>query len=451
MSRASATVRHTVLGLIGGLLAGLAIAGPTADAVAVAPQTAHRAETLPAPRGALPARWRLLQAVPQQGSWSVTMDSAAFDPAAFATVSGYRTTPPGRHHVHALGPHGEQVDGDIRLAAGSWTTLVLGQDGPPPTNVGWRTVADTFVSVTQGHSAVRLMTATTDLAGLELVILATTHPPVVIPAPAAAAYTLTTAGSALVSVRSPGDPNDVLSLPVTMAPERLYSVIAVGGGEIPLRLVAVRDAVAAPALPAGMPINTGGVAPATPRSGGALVALLTLLAVLAVTGWLRLGGRRHRGRRRLPAVLPLVAAVALLANCAAGGAAPAPGGISVGTSPVRSPSAPMMGSPTRPPPDGRLTAPVHVDIPAAGVSAAVDAFAITQAQQLNMSLASDRVAWLRSGPDDGETLGDAGVVVLAGHVTWSGKPAVFGRLAALAPGDTVIIALTDGTKLRYQV
>jgi len=43
------------------------------------------------------------------------------------------------------------------------------------------------------------------------------------------------------------------------------------------------------------------------------------------------------------------------------------------------------------------------------------------------------------------------VVVLAGHVAWAGRPAVFGRLDAVVPGNLVTIRLTDGTTLRYTV
>jgi sortase (surface protein transpeptidase) len=47
--------------------------------------------------------------------------------------------------------------------------------------------------------------------------------------------------------------------------------------------------------------------------------------------------------------------------------------------------------------------------------------------------------------------GRVGPAVIAGHVHWSGIPAVFARLAELAPGDRVIVSLSDGTTATFGV
>lgn len=47
--------------------------------------------------------------------------------------------------------------------------------------------------------------------------------------------------------------------------------------------------------------------------------------------------------------------------------------------------------------------------------------------------------------------GDTGPAVIAGHVDWVDRIAVFHRLAQLRAGNTVLVVLDDGTTVRFRV
>ncbi len=59
----------------------------------------------------------------------------------------------------------------------------------------------------------------------------------------------------------------------------------------------------------------------------------------------------------------------------------------------------------------------------------------------------DAIAWYSLGPLPGST----GNAVLAGHVDWDKRPAVFWRLRELEPGDEMTLEFSDGSSLTYRV
>lgn len=58
-----------------------------------------------------------------------------------------------------------------------------------------------------------------------------------------------------------------------------------------------------------------------------------------------------------------------------------------------------------------------------------------------------KAGWYTPGPAPGEK----GPAVIAGHVTWNGKPGVFHRLSSLKAGDTIEVARTDGKSSKFTV
>ena len=87
--------------------------------------------------------------------------------------------------------------------------------------------------------------------------------------------------------------------------------------------------------------------------------------------------------------------------------------------------------------------PVSVDIPAIGVHSellrlGVNADGTVQVPPLTSS--ADEAAWLKYSA----TPGQIGASVIEGHVDSYDGPAVFYRLGALRPGDTIDVKLADG-------
>jgi len=63
-----------------------------------------------------------------------------------------------------------------------------------------------------------------------------------------------------------------------------------------------------------------------------------------------------------------------------------------------------------------------------------------------------------TGPEDATwykesaRIGEPGNIVIAGHLNWWNVPeAVFGRIATLRPGDTIVLTGEDGTEATYVV
>ena len=96
------------------------------------------------------------------------------------------------------------------------------------------------------------------------------------------------------------------------------------------------------------------------------------------------------------------------------------------------------------------SAPVSVDIPAIGVHSqllrlGVNADGTVQVPSLTTS--ADEAAWLKYSA----TPGQIGASVIEGHVDSYRGPAVFYRLGALHPGDTIDVTLADGVMGVFRV
>jgi hypothetical protein len=164
---------------------------------------------------------------------------------------------------------------------------------------------------------------------------------------------------------------------------------------------------------------------------------------------------------RLPIAGPTATAlgVALLLLSLSGAQAPvdqmsgvggmsAPGGASaVGGG---APQPPIEGTVVAGPPaagDRVEQAPVRVRIPALGLDSELAGLALGPDGALVPPTDFARAGWFTESP----VPGDVGPAVIAGHVDSYEGPAVFFRLRDLAPGDEVLVDLTDGTTVRFVV
>ncbi len=93
------------------------------------------------------------------------------------------------------------------------------------------------------------------------------------------------------------------------------------------------------------------------------------------------------------------------------------------------------------------TAPVRVRVPTAGVDAALTGSGLDPAGALTVPADPAVAGWYVGGPPPGA----AGPAVLTGHVDWAGRPAVFGGLHRLVPGDEVVVDRADGSSVRFAV
>lgn len=160
----------------------------------------------------------------------------------------------------------------------------------------------------------------------------------------------------------------------------------------------------------------------------------------------------HRRRARWAAVavaLAIVAAV-LLGAVLLRPSGPAPGP-NAGPVPPRS-TAVLAGSattPARSPTPARPSPPVHLSIPAIGVSQRL----------LRLGLHKDRTVEVPSPADAeypgwyelGTAPGQLGSAVILGHVDSLSGPAVFYELRSLVPGDRVDVRLRDGSVAHFAV
>lgn len=91
--------------------------------------------------------------------------------------------------------------------------------------------------------------------------------------------------------------------------------------------------------------------------------------------------------------------------------------------------------------------PRRIRIPAIEVDAGFEYVGLAGDGAMDVPKDGTNVAWYRLGPRPGEP----GNAVIAGHVDWGGKPAVFWRLSRLQAGDLVEITAADGRKYEYTV
>ncbi|SDF38687.1 Sortase family protein [Blastococcus aurantiacus] len=92
-------------------------------------------------------------------------------------------------------------------------------------------------------------------------------------------------------------------------------------------------------------------------------------------------------------------------------------------------------------------APVRVRAPAAGIDATLAGSGLDAVGGLAVPADPSVAGWYVGGPRPG----DPGPAVLAGHVDWAGRPAVFQGLHRLVPGDEVVVDRADGSAVRFAV
>lgn len=129
----------------------------------------------------------------------------------------------------------------------------------------------------------------------------------------------------------------------------------------------------------------------------------------------------------------------------AGVDAVAPAAIPVGA--VEAGGSARPSHPSGPSVSGATRVPVRVRVPAAGIDAAVTGTGLGADRSLTVPADPALAGWYAGGP----TPGDRGPAVLAGHVDWAGRPAVFDGLARTSPGDEIVVARADGTSARFTV
>lgn len=92
---------------------------------------------------------------------------------------------------------------------------------------------------------------------------------------------------------------------------------------------------------------------------------------------------------------------------------------------------------------------VTLSIPAIGITEApVQRLGLDEFGRLDVPQDTATIGW---HPAYANLPGSGGATFLAAHVEYLGRPGVFARLAALPPGETVTLRLSDGTSHRYRV
>ena len=91
--------------------------------------------------------------------------------------------------------------------------------------------------------------------------------------------------------------------------------------------------------------------------------------------------------------------------------------------------------------------PVALDIPAIDVAAPLTSLGLNPDGTVQVPSEWQEAGWYRLGP----TPGQLGAAVILGHVDSVSGPAVFFRLGALRPGETVNVTLADGVVADFVV
>ena len=96
--------------------------------------------------------------------------------------------------------------------------------------------------------------------------------------------------------------------------------------------------------------------------------------------------------------------------------------------------------------ESRAPTPVAVRIGDIGLEASVLSVGVDETNQLAVP-AADTVGWYEYSARPGQ----AGATVLAAHVDYGGVPGAFFNLAALEPGDSIEVEMSDGSIHLYKV
>ncbi|WP_432001994.1 class F sortase [Streptomyces sioyaensis] len=164
------------------------------------------------------------------------------------------------------------------------------------------------------------------------------------------------------------------------------------------------------------------------------------------------GTAGRRGRRATAGVLAAAVASVLLAGCGGQDAPPDR------SAPAEQQPAQGGGQPSQ---DGApggdagakaaaampKSAPERLSIPALKVSSPLEPLGQHRNGSMQTPRDPDKAGWYEPGP----TPGSQGPAVIAGHVSWNGKPAVFHALSKMKAGDTIDVTRQDGSTAKFTV
>ena len=151
--------------------------------------------------------------------------------------------------------------------------------------------------------------------------------------------------------------------------------------------------------------------------------------------------------RAVVAALAALLVGAALTGC--GTQAPAVQASPSASAPAAAARAAGMQDPVGASPSAAALVPRRVLIPAIGV----DAGLLDLRRGADGVLAApppgelEKAGWYARGTVPGQV----GPAVIAGHVDWVDRPAVFERLGELRPGDRVAVEMSDGSRVRFRV
>ncbi|MGW9175803.1 class F sortase [Streptomyces decoyicus] len=157
---------------------------------------------------------------------------------------------------------------------------------------------------------------------------------------------------------------------------------------------------------------------------------------------------RRRGRRVAGCAIAAAMATVLVAGCGGQKAAPPqqlPAGQQGGDSPHD--EAPGGGSGSRAAASMPKSAPARLSIPSLQVSSTLETLGQKKDGTMETPRDPDKAGWYQPGP----TPGSQGPAVIAGHVSWNGKPSVFEKISKMKAGDTIEVARQDGKTAKFTV
>lgn len=91
--------------------------------------------------------------------------------------------------------------------------------------------------------------------------------------------------------------------------------------------------------------------------------------------------------------------------------------------------------------------PQRLSIPSLQVSSTLETLGQHKNGAMETPRDPDKAGWYQPGP----TPGSQGPAVIAGHVSWNGKPSVFEKLSTMKAGDTIEVARQDGKTAKFTV
>ena len=144
------------------------------------------------------------------------------------------------------------------------------------------------------------------------------------------------------------------------------------------------------------------------------------------------------GSARATGAAGVALALALLLSACSGSGAPA-------VQPSAPAAAPSGFSAAAP--EASDAAPVRVQIPAIGVDSTLEDLALDTTGRLGAPVDYDLAGWYAGGVSPGEI----GPAIIAGHVDSPTAPAVFAGIGSLTPGDEIVVTMSDGADLTFEV